>query len=70
MHKLKYFREKANLSQAQLAKSAGIAVNSYQRYEYGEREPKISTVIRIANALGITIDELCGQTNSRHIECL
>lgn len=62
MKKLKYFREKANLSQAQLAKSAGIAVNSYQRYEYGEREPKISTVIRMADALGITIDELCGQT--------
>ena len=51
---LRAAREKSGKTQAQVAKEVGIAVNLYQRYEYGRNEPSVYTAIRIADALGVT----------------
>lgn len=58
MNKLREAREKKGLSQVEIAKKAQIDVRQYQRYEYGEREPRASLVVRLAKILGITVEEL------------
>ena len=49
---------KAEKTQAQMAKDAGISEVAYQLYEYGKREPGVKTAIRIADALGTTVEEI------------
>jgi len=57
---LRSTRVKSGKTQAQVAKEAHITGLSYQRYEYGKREPSVGTAIRIARALGTTVEELFG----------
>lgn len=42
----------------EVAKQAGITVVCYQRYEYGDRKPRVDVAKLIAAALGSTVDEL------------
>ena len=42
----------------EVAKGAGIAVNSLRLYEANKRNPKIETVVRIAMTLGVDPREL------------
>lgn len=56
--KLRAAREAAGKTQAQVAKEADIAVRLYQYYEYGEREAGVQTAIRIAAAVGSTVEQL------------
>lgn len=63
MNKLKATREAAGLSQSQLANAAGIPVRTYQGYESASPVKDISraearTVVKIARALGTTVEEL------------
>lgn len=48
-------REKAGLTQAEVAKKADIHVNYYARIERGEPEFRAVMLNKIAKALGITI---------------
>ncbi len=41
-----------------IANNAGITVVCYQRYEYGDRKPRVDVAKLIATALGSTVDEL------------
>lgn len=56
-------REKNDLSQTQAAKEFGVVVRAYQRYEYGEREPRLSTLVRMADFYGVSLDYLAGRTD-------
>lgn len=58
-------RKRAGLTQAQLAEKASISALSYQRYEYGEREPSVDTALRIAKALGTTVERLFSSGTDR-----
>lgn len=58
--KIKALRKQSGLSQVELAAKAGIAVNSLRLYEAGKREPKIDAVARLADALGVSKQELLG----------
>ena len=51
-------REKSGKTQAQIAREAGVSEQMYQRYEYGQNEPGVRTAIRIAKALGNSVEEL------------
>lgn len=51
--KLQAAREKSGKTQAQVAREADITTVTYQRYEYGIREPGVRTAIRIADALNV-----------------
>lgn len=51
-------REKAALTQAELAAKAGISVRGYQRYEAGNRIPDVYTGQRIAHAVGSTVEQI------------
>jgi transcriptional regulator with XRE-family HTH domain len=49
-------RKRARLTQARLAESAGIEVQSLSRIERGEYEPSLSACMALADALGVSID--------------
>ena len=51
--KLQTAREKSGKTQAQIAREAGVTEVTYQRYEYGIREPGVRTAIRIADAMNV-----------------
>lgn len=51
-------RTEHNIPQANLAKAAGVSLPTYQRYEYGTREPQLSTLIALADFYNITLDDL------------
>lgn len=55
---IKEARVKAKLTQEKLAQKAGISVFTLQKYESGDRNPKIESLQKIANALGIPITQL------------
>lgn len=56
-HLLK-LRKGMGLSQEELAKRLNLGTHTYQRYEYGEREPGLSTLIALADFYNISLDEL------------
>lgn len=55
---IKKIRLMAGMSQEQLAVAAGVSRISIVRYENGERSPDVDVAIRIANALGVKVDDL------------
>jgi len=56
---IRKLREKKNISQDKLSKLAGIAHNTIIKIETGLiKNPKIETVQNIADALGVSLDEL------------
>ena len=54
-------RKARGLSQTAVANEIGIALRTYQYYERGEREPQLSTLIRLADFYRIPLDELVGR---------
>jgi transcriptional regulator with XRE-family HTH domain len=58
--RLKRMREATGLSQAQLAKKAGVPLRTYQEWEYARRTPLLSAAVKLAAALGVSVDELAG----------
>ena len=57
----KFHRQKANLSQSELAILIGTSQQNISRWEKGEVEPSISFCVRLADYYGITLDELIGR---------
>ena len=51
-------RERSGKTQIQIADEAKISVRLYQRYEYGTSVPNVRTALRIADALGTTVEEI------------
>ena len=62
--RLVLLRETRGLSQKEVAQEFDVAVRAYQRYEYGEREPQLSTLIRIADFYGVSLDYLAGRRDA------
>jgi transcriptional regulator with XRE-family HTH domain len=56
--RIRQLRERAGLSQPELAERACQSLRSIQNWEQGHRRPKIDAVLGIASALGLTVDEL------------
>ena len=54
-------RSELGLSQAQLAKDAGISLRQLARYEAGEQQPVLSAAVALAEALRISLAQLAGQ---------
>ena len=54
-------RKARGLSQAQVAKAAHVAPRAYQNYEYDEAEPRLSTLIRLADFDQVSLDTLVGR---------
>jgi len=56
-------RKKKGISQSELGKAVGTSEDIIGRYERDEVKPSIEVVIRIADALGVSIDFLVGKTS-------
>ena len=41
-----------------MAESIGIELRSYRNYESGDREPSLAVLVKIADILNISLDEL------------
>ena len=62
---LVFLREKRKISQKELVKAIGISVHAYQRFEYGEQEPRLSVLVALADFYGLTLDELVCRERSQ-----
>ena len=63
---LRTARERAGLSQHQLAEEAGLAGNHLQRLESGTKAlPRFDTVARLAAALGLSLDDIAAELGYR-----
>lgn len=54
--KLRELREKAMLTQQQLADASGLPLGSLRNYEQGQREPYWAAVFKLAEALSVPVD--------------
>ncbi len=61
--RLKQTRKKRNYTQKNIADYLGIAERAYQNYEYGNREPNLETLIKLANYLDVSLDFLSGRSD-------
>ncbi len=57
---LKKYRKEKGMSQAELARKAGVSEISIRKYENNERSPKLETRIALASALGVPFNDLNG----------
>jgi transcriptional regulator with XRE-family HTH domain len=56
-------RKKKGLSQAALGKAIGTSGDVIGRYERGDIKPSIEVVVKIADALEVSVDFLIGKTD-------
>lgn len=61
---LQHCREKANLTQEQLARKIGMSVSMIVSIESGRRKGSIETLLRIADALDVTVDDILRTSNN------
>lgn len=54
--RLRAIREGAGLSQYKLAQVSGVSAQAISRIEAGLREPGWATVLRLARALGVSVE--------------
>jgi transcriptional regulator with XRE-family HTH domain len=55
---LRRAREAAGISQEEVALRAGLDVSNVSKYERGERDPSVTMVARLAEAVGVPLAEL------------
>jgi len=58
---LRAYRAKTDISQVELARRVGVDTASVQNWENGDYMPSLRTTIKLADVLGITIDQLAGR---------
>ena len=54
-------RKERGLKQADIVEGTGIALRTYQYYEYGQQDPPLTKLIRLADFYDISLDELVGR---------
>ena len=67
MKNLRAIRERQGLTQAKLAELIDSDAAVISHYEAGTRGPAWTTAIRIADALGCSLDELAGRIEPTHV---
>lgn len=65
MIRIKQLRQEAHLSLRDLSSKLNIAYSSLGKYERGEQQPSIETLIKIANYFEVTVDYLLGVTSCK-----
>lgn len=61
--RLKQLRESRRMYQRELAEMLGLSFRGYQNYETGQTEPKLATLIALADYYQVSIDYLVGRTD-------
>ena len=63
--RLKILKNENNLTQIDIAKAIDISLRAYRYYETGEREPTISTVIKLCEYFNVSSDYLLGLSDKK-----
>ncbi len=64
--RVKELREKAALTQQDLAIKSGLSVSNLSQIEQGKTpDPRMSTLLALAGALGVDCDTLTGKADGR-----
>lgn len=58
---LRQLRELRNMTQAEMGERAGIGAASISHFETGQRAPSLETLVKLADALSVTVDTLLGR---------
>ncbi len=58
---LKNLRELRGLTQAELGRRAGMAAASVSHFETGQRVPSLESLVKLADALRVSVDALLGR---------
>lgn len=61
--RLKWLRSKGRYGQKEVAGAIDITVSGYQKMEYGESDPKLETLIDLADFYNVSTDFLLGRDN-------
>lgn len=62
--RLQELRMKSGRKQVELADALHVAEVTYQRYEYGNFEPKLDKLLTLADLFGVSLDELFGRNQT------
>ena len=62
---VRFYRKKANLTQAQLAERAELSLDSIKRVEAGKRTMSLENFLRLSDALGIPLTFLLYEQKDR-----
>ena len=63
---LKYHRERAELTQKDVARALEVTESAYRSYELGDRKIPIHLLVKLANVYRTTVDVLIG--NAEQVE--
>ncbi len=58
---LRMYRAKADITQAELADRIGVDAQSIVNWEKGAYMPSLRTTVKLADELGVSIDQLAGR---------
>lgn len=58
---LKALRELRKLTQSELGNRAGMGAASVSHFETGQRAPSLDSLVKLADALDVTVDTLLGR---------
>ncbi len=62
-NRLQKLRERRQISQKTLGELCGLSKNMIARYERGQREPSVETLVAIADFFDVSVDDLLGRKN-------
>lgn len=62
---LRYWRSKAGISQEELAKKSGVSKIQIAKYETNKSNPRLKAIMKLADALDISIDDLGYRSSPR-----
>ena len=68
---LRKFRHLRGLTQAQMAERSSLGAASISHFETGQRTPTLGTLVKLADALDVTVDALLGRApieNSANVD--
>ncbi|GHU76463.1 hypothetical protein FACS1894188_09040 [Clostridia bacterium] len=60
---LKFTRKRKNILQKDVADFLRVPLRTYQSYEYGEAEPNIENLRKLADFFQVSVDYLLGRKN-------
>ena len=63
-HRLRELRSARKLTQTRLAELLAVSPRVYSRWETGDVTPHFDTIVRIAEMLGVSLDELAGRAGA------
>jgi transcriptional regulator with XRE-family HTH domain len=64
--RLRILRERAGLSQTQLAARCNFEQSHISRWERGGAEPRFESLVQLADALGVPLDDFREEKKSRN----